>query len=791
MKKAILIIILLAIAIIAIAQPKPDQVQTHTQQVLSNFSIKALKSLTIPHGTSPGWPGYVADTSKYGIYYNDADSSLYVYNHARGLWERQRSNITYAKAQRYADSLITDLLAGNRSFNKINANTLTVGSFAFVWHNQTALTKLPPGNWCFPVLNRGLGDTIKVVYVDSLGNYFNAGKLNRVNLVGVASTLGYIIYGDSLHDDRAALQAAINYCGTNKIPCYLPGGRYLLNNRLNLVSNLDLKCDGTLIRAWVGAEGELWSTIGQASYTAPLSNVTLDGLNVGLVDTTKIGRGMTLYCNNPVIKNIKIRFYVTGPGLAIAGNNVRIDNYDIRGISKYAGGGLRVYGGDGGLITNGYCATHDDLHQLVPGANDTMKLFNQSIKNFQYKNVNGISYGAKMIIASIDENNYCKIQNCSFEGVKGYTTSTAVPAIYLIDQSTDKATITTLSRTSNVMTATIPLTARSKQFFHVGETIVIGGSSNPVYNQNAVVLSTPTATTFTYSFSPRSGVDTSWSGGGAMAYRIDSSRVSHIQVSDFVGDLTGNTGGAAISLSRVSDVSLKSIQPRNYSKIGFLIADSCKKIDVSGLHMDAPLLNGYAAVSVYGGSSDIKFIDSFINGGSVDAFAIGSGTGALTANRVSVNNCTIGASAGNYGIHIINGTGNAATNNTILSLGTSTTSKGVGLNAASTGAAITGNTLDAVNTPVTDSGTGTVLLNNTPMSIPGAVTLASGTASVTVPGISTGTSVQCWLLTRAGTTTTTWQYIVTPTANTLTFKAITTAGATVTTDTSVLKYKVN
>lgn len=92
MKKASLILMLLVTALIAIGQQKPDYHRTNTAQVLSDASIKAAKSLTIPSGPTPGFPAWVADTSKCGALFNvkslsgGFDLGLYLYDCLSGTW---------------------------------------------------------------------------------------------------------------------------------------------------------------------------------------------------------------------------------------------------------------------------------------------------------------------------------------------------------------------------------------------------------------------------------------------------------------------------------------------------------------------------------------------------------------------------------------------------------------------------------------------------------------------------------------------------------------------------------
>lgn len=90
MKKAILILTLSLLAIVAIAQEKADYPRTRVGQVLSDWSVKALKSLTIPSGPTPFFPAWIADTSKCGaLFYKitSGDTTLCVYNCQSASWD--------------------------------------------------------------------------------------------------------------------------------------------------------------------------------------------------------------------------------------------------------------------------------------------------------------------------------------------------------------------------------------------------------------------------------------------------------------------------------------------------------------------------------------------------------------------------------------------------------------------------------------------------------------------------------------------------------------------------------
>jgi hypothetical protein len=72
----------------------------------------------------------------------------------------------------------------------------------------------------------------------------------------------------------------------------------------------------------------------------------------------------------------------------------------------------------------------------------------------------------------------------------------------------------------------------------------------------------------------------------------------------------------------------------------------------------------------------------------------------------------------------------------------------------------------------------------------GQTSLTSGTKAITISGLTTSSRAFVTLVAQAGTSTTVYQYIAVCTSNTLTITAVTTAGATVSTDTSTLNYFV-
>lgn len=72
----------------------------------------------------------------------------------------------------------------------------------------------------------------------------------------------------------------------------------------------------------------------------------------------------------------------------------------------------------------------------------------------------------------------------------------------------------------------------------------------------------------------------------------------------------------------------------------------------------------------------------------------------------------------------------------------------------------------------------------------GQTTLVSGTKAITISGLATTSRAIVTFVSVGGTVTTTWQYAAVCTSNTLTITALTNAGATNTSDTSVLNYLI-
>lgn len=95
MKRIANLLLFTLLASVTMAQQKPDYVQTRTNQVLSNFSLRARQALIIPSGTTPGFPSYVADTSKCGALFNKtggAKDTLMRYDCATGKWLAQTND---------------------------------------------------------------------------------------------------------------------------------------------------------------------------------------------------------------------------------------------------------------------------------------------------------------------------------------------------------------------------------------------------------------------------------------------------------------------------------------------------------------------------------------------------------------------------------------------------------------------------------------------------------------------------------------------------------------------------
>lgn len=76
----------------------------------------------------------------------------------------------------------------------------------------------------------------------------------------------------------------------------------------------------------------------------------------------------------------------------------------------------------------------------------------------------------------------------------------------------------------------------------------------------------------------------------------------------------------------------------------------------------------------------------------------------------------------------------------------------------------------------------------TPPVLSGQTTLVSGTKAITVTGVTTGSIAVAGLVAQGGTSTSVYEYKAVCTANTVTITAVTAAGATVTTDTSIVNY---
>lgn len=106
----------------------------------------------------------------------------------------------------------------------------------------------------------------------------------------------------------------------------------------------------------------------------------------------------------------------------------------------------------------------------------------------------------------------------------------------------------------------------------------------------------------------------------------------------------------------------------------------------------------------------------------------------------------------------------------------------------------TGSVTDSVATKSGTSGNlGAVPITNfitTSTGRIGQTTLAAGTKTIAIPGLTTASKAFLSFVSAGGTVSTTWQYAGVCTAGTLTITALTTAGATNTSDTSTINYNV-
>lgn len=124
---------------------------------------------------------------------------------------------------------------------------------------------------------------------------------------------------------------------------------------------------------------------------------------------------------------------------------------------------------------------------------------------------------------------------------------------------------------------------------------------------------------------------------------------------------------------------------------------------------------------------------------------------------------------------------NVASGTATLAIGKTTGNVAIGATTATDKLEVTGNValMTAGNKiKITEGSNGSV----------GQTTLVSGTKAITITGLTTSSRAQVTFVSIGGTVTTTWQYAAVCTANTLTITALTSAGATNTTDTSVLNY---
>jgi hypothetical protein len=85
---------------------------------------------------------------------------------------------------------------------------------------------------------------------------------------------------------------------------------------------------------------------------------------------------------------------------------------------------------------------------------------------------------------------------------------------------------------------------------------------------------------------------------------------------------------------------------------------------------------------------------------------------------------------------------------------------------------------------------GHIFMNETNNKFVGQTTLASGTKAISITGVTTSSRAIVTLVSQGGTVTTTVAYAAVCTSGTLTITALTNAGATDTTDTSVLNYMI-
>lgn len=152
-------------------------------------------------------------------------------------------------------------------------------------------------------------------------------------------------------------------------------------------------------------------------------------------------------------------------------------------------------------------------------------------------------------------------------------------------------------------------------------------------------------------------------------------------------------------------------------------------------------------------------------------FTAANGTRRISRGYIGINNLvnTAGSESGDLVLGTQSGGTAASTKLTISSGGNVTVANG-NLTLGTAGNKIT----------ITEGSDGRL----------GQTTLVSGTKAITINGLTTSSRAFVQLVAQGGTSTTVYNYIAVCTSNTLTITAITVAGATVTTDTSVLNYVV-
>jgi hypothetical protein len=187
MKRIILIAIMQLIAIVAIGQQKADQVQTRTAPVLSNWSTKSVKSITLPSGNAPSFPAWVPDSDKC--------SALFVVTgtgggYAKGLYKYSCDSARWLLAAPNLDILSGNLrFTGKDTLDNAVITTLTIQAANLLWQNQNLIpyNRLGPlaTYSVIPVVARGAGDSLGVTSVDTLKKYFQNGLAPLSSVGGV------------------------------------------------------------------------------------------------------------------------------------------------------------------------------------------------------------------------------------------------------------------------------------------------------------------------------------------------------------------------------------------------------------------------------------------------------------------------------------------------------------------------------------------------------------------------------------------------------------------------------